>query len=56
MLKIKRDINQQDSKIVNLHFVKSQLFLLTWSCKSRQRDTASSDWKFKLNNFIVLDW
>ena len=29
MLKIKRDINQQDSKIVYLHFVKSQKNSLT---------------------------
>ena len=29
MLKIKRDINQQDSKIVYLHFVKSQKISLT---------------------------
>ena len=25
----------------------------TWSCGSRQRDTTSSEWKFKLNNLAV---
>ena len=29
MLKAKRDINQQDVKIVDLHFVNSEYFLLT---------------------------
>ena len=53
MLKIKCDINQQDLKRVDLHFVKSEWFLLTWSCGSRQRDTTSSGWKFKLNNLAV---
>ena len=53
MLKIKCDINQQDLKRVDLHFVKSDKFLLTWSCGSRQRDTTSSGWKFKLNNLAV---
>ena len=28
-------------------------FLLTWSCGSRQRDTISSGWKFRLNNLAV---
>ena len=31
MLEIKRDINGQYLKIVNIHFVKSVLFSLTWS-------------------------
>ena len=52
MLKIKRDINEQDFKTVDLHFVQ---FLSTWSCVSRQRDTTSSWWKFKLNN-LALKW
>ena len=30
MLKIKCDINQQDLKTVDLHFVKSEQFSLTW--------------------------
>ena len=53
MLKIKWDINQQDLKTVDLHFVKSEIFSLTWSCGSRQRDTTSSEnsdwiiWRFK---------
>ena len=38
MLKIKCDINQQDLKRVDLHFVKFEQFSLTWSCGSRQRD------------------
>ena len=50
MLKIKRDINGQDFKIVDLLFVKSDEFSLTWSCGSRQRDTILSEWKFQLNN------
>ena len=53
MLKMKCDINQQDLKTVDLHFVKSEWFSLTWSCGSRQRDTTSSGWKFKLNNLAV---
>ena len=28
-------------------------FILTWSCGSRQRDTTSSGWKFKLNNLAA---
>ena len=39
MLKIKCDINQQDLKRGNLHFVKSEIFSLTQSSESRQRDT-----------------
>ena len=53
MLKIKWDINQLDLKRVYLHFVKSDYFSLTWSCGSRQRDTTSNGWKFKLNNLAV---
>ena len=53
MLKIKCDINQQYLNRVDLHFVKSEWFSLTWSCGSRQRDTTSSGWKFKLNNLAV---
>ena len=48
-LKIKRDINRQNLKIVDLHLVKSEIFSLTWSCGSGQRDTTSSGWKFQLN-------
>ena len=48
MLKIKRDINQQDFKIVDLHFVKFEYFSLTW-CE----DTISTGWKLKLNNLAV---
>ena len=54
MLMIKRDINQQDFKIVDLHFVKSEFFLLTWYYGSRQRDTTSIGWKFQLNNLAVI--
>ena len=32
LLKIKRDINQQDLKLADLHFVKSEQFSVTWSC------------------------
>ena len=53
MLKIKRDIDQQDFKIVDLRFVKSETFSLTWSCGSRERDTTSGGWKFQLNNLTV---
>ena len=53
MLKIKCDINQQYLKTVDLHFVKSEWFSLTWSCGSRQRDTTLSEWKFRLNNLAV---
>ena len=53
MTKIKCDINQQDLKRVDLHFVKSEEFSLTWSCGSRQRDTTSSEWKFRLNILAV---
>ena len=38
MLKIKRDLNQQNFKIVHLYIVKSELISLTWSCESRERD------------------
>ena len=53
MLKIKSYINQQDLKFVDLHFVKSEQFSLTWSCGSRQRDTTSIEWKFQLNNLAA---
>ena len=53
MDKIKCDFNQQDLKRVDLHFVKSEFFSLNWSCGSRQRDTTSSEWKFKLKNLAV---
>ena len=46
MFKIKCDINQQDMKTVDLHFVKSEQFSLTWSSGSRQRDTTSSEWNY----------
>ena len=53
MLKKKYDINQKDLKTVDLHFAKTELVSLTWSCGSRQRNTASSGWKFRLNNLAV---
>ena len=53
MVKAKRDINQQNWKIVDLHFIKSELFSLTWSHGSRQRDMTSSEWKFQLQNLAV---
>ena len=53
MLKIKCDINQQYLKTDDLHFVRSEFFLLTWSCGSHQRDTISSGWKFRLNNLAA---
>ena len=37
MVKIKRWINQQDLKIVDIHFVKSEYFSLTWSYESSAR-------------------
>ena len=52
MLKTKRDINQQDFKIIDLHFVKS----LSWSCWSRHMrhgDTTTNGWKLQLNNLAV---
>ena len=53
IIEIKCDINQQDLKRIDFHFVKSESFWLTWSCGSRQRDTTSSGWKFQLNNLAV---
>ena len=53
LIMIKPDINQQDLKIVDRHFVKSGYFSLTWSCGSRQRDTTSSGWKWQLNNLAA---
>ena len=52
---LKRDLKQYDFKIVNLHFVKSEQFSLTWSCGSRQRDTISNGWKFQPNNLAVKE-
>ena len=49
-LKIKRGINQQNFKIIDLDIFKSKQFSPTWSCGSRQRDTASSWWKFQFIN------
>ena len=40
-------------KIYQQDFVKSDQFSLTWSCGSRQQDTGSSEWKFKLNNLWI---
>ena len=53
MLNMKRGINQQVFKIVDLQFVKSEQFSLTCICGSRQRETASSGGKFQLNNLAV---
>ena len=53
MLNLKRDIDQQDFWILDLYFVISKQFSATWSCGSRQRDTALSGWKLKLNNFAI---
>ena len=53
MLNIKCAINQQYLKTVDLQFVKSDFCSLTWSCGSRQRDTTSSGWKFRLDNLAV---
>ena len=39
MLKIKRDINQNDFNIADTHSVKSEYFSFT--------DTASREWKFQ---------
>ena len=50
MFKIKRDINQQDFKIVTLYFVKSEQ---SSCCGSWQRNTTSSGKKVKLNNLTV---
>ena len=36
MLKIKRDINQSDFKIVDLHFVKSEYHFKWWVASARQ--------------------
>ena len=52
-VKIKSDINQQDLKFIGFHFVKSEYFSPTCGCGSRQRDTTSSEWKFKLNNLAA---
>ena len=41
---------QQHLKIIVLQFDKFEWFSLTWSCESRQRDTASSGWEFQLKN------
>ena len=53
MSNIKRGINQQDLKIVGLHVVYCEWFSLTCSCKSRQRDTTSSEVKLQINNWIL---
>ena len=53
MLIIKHDINQTYFKMVDIHFVKSEWFSLTWSCGSRQRDRTSSGWEFQLHNLAV---
>ena len=53
MVMIKRDINQQYFKSIDLYFFKSEYFSLTLTCESRQRDTTSSGWKFQLNNLAV---
>ena len=45
MLNIKRDINQQDLKTADLHFVKF--------CESRQQDTTSSEKTIRLHNLAV---
>ena len=55
MFKIKYDIDQQYLETADLHLVKSEIFSLTWSCGSRQRDTISSGWKFRLNNLAVKE-
>ena len=33
----------------------AEYFSLTWNCESRQRDTTSSGWKFKLDNLAVTE-
>ena len=53
MLKMNRNINQQDLKIVDLHFAKCDTFSLTWSCESGQRDTASNGREFKFTKLDV---
>ena len=53
MSKIKHDINQQDFKIADLHFVKFDKLSPIWSRESRQRDISSSGWKFNLNNLAA---
>ena len=53
--KDKRDRNQQDVKIADLHFVKSEYFSLIGSFGSRQRDTTLSGWKFQLNNMTAKE-
>ena len=51
MLMIKCDINQQqDLTTILLNLNK---FSLTWSCGSRQRDSTSSEWKFKFIDLAV---
>ena len=50
MLNIKCDIDQQDSKIVDLHFVKSEEFPPT------SFYIASSEIKFQLNDLGVEGW
>ena len=50
MVKIKGDMNQQDFKIIDHHFVKSENCPLTWICESHQRDTTSSEKIFELTN------
>ena len=45
----------QSTRFENTYSPFSQIFIisLTWSCGSRQRDTTSSEWKFKFNNLAV---
>ena len=52
MVKIKRATNQQNLKIVDLHFVKSENFR-SLEVVDRQRDTTSSERKLQLSNLAV---
>ena len=57
MLKLRRDINQHDLKIVSLHFVKSEIFSLTWSCGSLEVVDRVSERQLQVcenNNYIIL--
>ena len=52
MLKIKRELSQQDFKIVNLHFVKSELF-----CHTLEIVNSASETQFQASeNFNQITW
>ena len=54
MLKIKREINQQDFRIVDLHFVKSEWVSLTWNEWVNLVVKGLIDYKWKTVGIITI--